>query len=56
MYFESNCPKNSKNGIKILVGQAVFKLWIKLSKYCFLEMHMLFFSKGVDYEIEFKTS
>ena len=24
-----------KNGIEILVGKAVFKLWIKQSKFCF---------------------
>ena len=27
-----DCPRNSKNGIEILVGQAVFKLWIKTVK------------------------
>ena len=27
--------KELKNGIEILVGQTVFKLWIKQSKYCF---------------------
>ena len=27
--------KELKNGIEILVGQAVSKLWIKQSKYCF---------------------
>ena len=29
MHFKVNCLRNSKNGIEILVGQAVFKLWIK---------------------------
>ena len=30
-----NCPRNSKNDIEILVGQAVFKLWIKTVKMLF---------------------
>ena len=31
----SKLSKEVKNGIETLVGQAVFKLWIKHSKYCF---------------------
>ena len=34
-FFEKNCPKNSKEGIEILVGQAIFKLWIKTVKIFF---------------------
>ena len=30
-----SCPRNSMNGIEILVGQAVFKLWIKTVKMLF---------------------
>ena len=31
----SKLPKNLKNGIEILVGRAVFKLWIKTVKMLF---------------------
>ena len=31
----SKMSEELKDGIEILVGQAVFKLWIKQSKYCF---------------------
>ena len=32
MYLKANCPRTDKIGIEILVGQAVFKLWIKTVK------------------------
>ena len=35
MHLKVNCPKNSKNGIEILVGQPVCKLWIKTVKIMF---------------------
>ena len=35
MHLIGNCPRNQKNGIKFLVGQAVFKLWIKTIKMLF---------------------
>ena len=30
MHFKVNYPKNSKNGIEILVGQEVFKVWFQV--------------------------
>ena len=45
--------KKLKNGIEILEGQAVFKLWIKT---VILLMHSIIFQKDVDSsEIEHKT-
>ena len=35
MHLKANCPKEPKNGIGILVDQALLNLWIKTIKYCF---------------------
>ena len=35
MHLRANCPRNSKNGIEVLVDQVVFKLWIKTVKIWF---------------------
>ena len=49
----SKLPKKLKNGIGILVGEAVLKLWIKT---VILLMHNIIFQKDVDnFEIEHKT-
>ena len=29
MHLKANCPRNSKMTLKFLIGQVVFKLWIK---------------------------
>ena len=35
MHPKANCPSNTKNGIDILIGQLVFKLWIETIKILF---------------------
>ena len=35
MHLIAKLSKKLKNGIEILVGPVVFKLWIKIAKYCF---------------------